>query len=173
MLDEGTAISEFCHRVANDLALVMAFPSGCKEQMHVLSTGEIFEEAIEDVASFSLLYRQLHERPADDDFVDVVRHLTIIGGRMDASYLSGLGIAFLVNAPVALAPSALAHELGLIVIELVTNAARHAEHRRIGIKLSTDKDRWICCVADDGVGLPQAVSAPARGGLNYVRRLAE
>lgn len=172
MLDQAMAVSEFRHRAANDLALVMAVLARRKGQVHLLSTGEVLDEAIDAIASLSFLYRQLHERPSGDDLVDLGRHLASIGSRMDTGYLSGLGITLHVKAPAALAPSGLAHELALIVLELVTNAARHSEARRIGVELSTQGERWTCSVADDGIGLPDAFSAPTRGGLNYVGRLA-
>jgi two-component sensor histidine kinase len=172
MLDDTTALAEFRHRVANDLSLVMAVLSRRKHQMHVLSTGEILDEAIDAVASLSLLYRQLHDRRCEADIVDLGRHLASVGARMDAGYLSGLGIALHIKAPAAFVPSATAHALALIVLELVTNAARHSEASRIGVELAADGDRWSCSVADDGLGLPDAFTAPTRGGLHYVGRLA-
>jgi signal transduction histidine kinase len=119
-----------------------------------------------------MLYRQIHERSVDDDMVDLGQHLTSICARMNTGYLSGLGINFSVRAPAAFAPSALAHSLTLIVLELVTNAARHSEALRIGVKLSTAGERWSCTVIDDGIGLPHAFSTTSRGGLHFVGRLA-
>lgn len=153
MLDERTAVSEFRHRVAKDFALIIAVLSRRRRQMHVLSSGEILDEAIDAVGSLSLLYRQLHERSCNDDLVDVGRHLARIESRMDTGYLSGFGIALYVKAPAALVLSSLAHDLALIVLELVTKAARHSEARRVGVELSTQGERWNCSVPDGGIGL--------------------
>lgn len=172
MLDQGAALKEFSHRVANDLALVVAVIARRRGQTHVLSTGEILDEVIDAVASLSMLYRQIHERSVDDDLVDLGQHLTNICARMNTGYLSGLGITLLVNAPAVFAPSALAHSLALIVLKLVTNAARHSEALRIGVELSTACERWSCAVIDDGIGLPDAFSTTSRGGLHFVGRLA-
>lgn len=59
-----------------------------------------------------------------------------------------------------------------MVLELVTNAARHSGARRIGVELCTDGARWSCPVADDGVVLPDAFDTSRCGALHYVGRLA-
>lgn len=172
MFDTTTALSEFRHRVANDLALVVALLDRRRRQLHVLSPGEILEEATNAVANLALLYRHLHDRTCGNDVVDVGRYLASVGARMDAGYLTGLGIALYVKAPAVLAPAAVAHNLALIVLELVSNAARHSKAARIGIELSLEGECWRCSVIDDGIGLPDDFGAPARGGLSYVGRIA-
>lgn len=172
MLDERTALSEFRHRVANDLALVLAAVDRRRRQLHVLSPGEVLDEVTNAVANLALLYRHLHDRPCGDNLVDVGQHLASVGARIDASYLSPLGITLIIKAPAAVGPSSLAHDLALIMLELVANAARHGEAQRIGVELSVADEVWSCCVADDGIGLPAAFSAPSGGGLYYVGRLA-
>ena len=59
--------------------------------------------------------------------------------------------------------------IGLIVNELVTNAAKHAfvgrESGRIEVRFETAAAGWKLVVRDDGVGMPAEPGAPKDGGL--------
>lgn len=68
--------------------------------------------------------------------------------------------------------------LGLIVSELVANAAKYAfpddRPGRIGIRLQADGDAAMLSVADDGVGLPPTADTLQTGlGVGMVRGLAQ
>jgi two-component sensor histidine kinase len=57
-------------------------------------------------------------------------------------------------------PSERCELLGLVIAELVTNAAKHAFHRRSGgsvqVALFNKNDSWVCVVSDNGVGTATA-----------------
>jgi two-component sensor histidine kinase len=75
-------------------------------------------------------------------------------------------------------PLDLAVPCGLILNELITNAAKHAfPGDRTGVitlTLSGTDDRCVISVADDGVGLPQGVRSegPVTLGLRLITLLA-
>ena len=171
MLEGDTALLEFRHRVANDLALLGAVMVRRKQQLTTLAAGEVLDEAIGSIASLALLYRQLHDGQRCDDLVYVGEHLDRLGARMRHGYLDGLGIGLQMHVPPVVAPHRTVHALGLIVVELVANAARHGRARNIAFLLETAGPSWTCAVADDGVGLPNGVPLKDRGGLAYVGRL--
>jgi PAS domain S-box-containing protein len=85
---------------------------------------------------------------------------------------SGLEIGFqsALAAPLPLDVTTSDH-LYRIVQEAITNAARHARARRVGIVISATEGELAIAVTDDGVGLPEA---PARGlGLRTMQYRAE
>ena len=74
-----------------------------------------------------------------------------------------------------LVPPAMARDLGLIVVELVANAAKHAfaqDGGRIGVELEETADGLVCRVSDDGRGLDGAAFGRSGGGLSVATRLA-
>jgi two-component sensor histidine kinase len=86
------------------------------------------------------------------------KHLT------KAATLRGLSQALLkplrvrceVSADAAFLPAAYCELLGLVIAELVTNAAKHAFRRRddgvVRIEFANTTDTWACIVSDNGVG---------------------
>ena len=60
-----------------------------------------------------------------------------------------------------------------IAREAIVNAARHGHARHIEVSLSTNRSHWTLRVADDGLGLPEAVVAGATGfGMSAMRARA-
>jgi two-component sensor histidine kinase len=173
LLESDAALLEFRHRVANDLALLGAVMVRRKQQLALFTAGEVLDDAIGSIASLAMLYRQLHDGRRCDDFVDVGEHMERLGARIRHSYLGGLGVDLQVYVPPVEAPHRSVHALGLIVMELVANAARHGRARNIALLLETVGPRWTCAVADDGVGLPNGMRLKDRGGLAYVGRLVD
>jgi two-component sensor histidine kinase len=57
-------------------------------------------------------------------------------------------------------PSNCCERLGLVITELVTNAAKHAFHGRddglVRVELVNKIDSWVCIVSDNGVGTTMA-----------------
>lgn len=78
---------------------------------------------------------------------------------LNQAVLEPLGIRCTVIAERGLVPAYHPERLGLIVAELVTNAAKHAFNGRPGglvtVRLGRKAGRWRCSVSDDGTGLGQ------------------
>src|SRR5262249_33596180 len=91
------------------------------------------------------------------------------------SYLDRLGVRAELSFAAVRAPAGLARDLGIVVVELVTNAARHAFRGRGGrVWIDLDVDRrgqLTCSVADDGLGFDPAVVERRISGLGLVHRL--
>lgn len=69
------------------------------------------------------------------------------------------------NVPLELTEHVLA-----VAAEALSNAARHARARHVGITLAADDDELTLTVTDDGVGMG---GAPHTGGLANMRTRAE
>lgn len=64
-------------------------------------------------------------------------------------------------------PTDMASDLIAVVVELLSNAARHAKATSVGVSIEVDENLRLQ-VTDDGVGIPD--EAPRRGLLNVLQR---
>ena len=69
-------------------------------------------------------------------------------------------------------PSAALH-VGRVLREAVTNVLRHAEARRLEVKIDHEADRISLCIEDDGKGLPAKETGSGRGTRNMRTRIQQ
>ncbi len=130
-----------------------------------------FEEApVRDALSrherVILAYSELHRcltvgRVAEGAPID--DYLRRLGAALEGAILAPLGHNLTVSFERGYIPAFAPERLGLIIAELVMNAAKHAFADKIGnISLTLRKEpdgKWVCTVSDNGVGL----TASSRG----------
>jgi two-component sensor histidine kinase len=79
---------------------------------------------------------------------------------LSEAILKPLGVRCEVVADACEFPSERCERLGLVIAELVMNAAKHAFHGRddgfVRVELINNKDSLVCIVADNGVGTGMA-----------------
>jgi two-component sensor histidine kinase len=128
----------------------------------------------ERIQASESVHRMLGEEPGEPA-VDAAAHLARLCYDLCAALLAPRGVRCEMRVESAILPHDVCRSLGLIVAELVTNAARHAFVGRTGgrvwVTLARAEPGWICQVADDGAGL----AAPGRRGgvgLKLARALA-
>jgi two-component sensor histidine kinase len=106
--------------------------------------------------------------------IDAAAYMARLCRDLCAAHLAPRGVRCQVRVERAVMPRDACLNLGLIVIELVTNAARHAFAGRadgqVWVTLGRGERGWICQVADNGSGL-RDVSGDG-GGLKLARGLA-
>ena len=122
------------------------------------------------IRAFASVHRALSEEPGEKA-VDAGAHLARLCQALSAAHLAPRGLhCELRLEPAVLAPE-VCHTLGLIVVELVTNAARHAFIGRTGgrvwVTLRRSARGWMCQVADNGTGQ----CGGAGGGMTTTVRL--
>lgn len=175
MLTGEAQLSDFKHRVANDLSLIASVLRRQRSQLEFVTADEALDDAMGAILSLAQFYRRLYETGADDCFVALPVHLDGIACGLRTSYLDRLGIHLSCSADAISAPAPVARDIGLIVTELVGNAAKHAFGRtggRIAVDL-VDCDRGLVCrVSDDGTGVSPEVMLRTGGGLSGASRLA-
>lgn len=124
------------------------------------------------IQTFAGLLRTLDEQPSDA-LVDASAHLERLCAELCAAHLAPRGFYCGFSGEPGLLPRETCRTLSLIVVELVTNAAKHAfvgrASGRIEVSLRRAREGWVCQVADDGGGFR---GGPAGDGMTLLAGLA-
>jgi two-component sensor histidine kinase len=170
-------LKELNHRVKNNLSVV----SSILELQARASTPEVREHltrAVDRVQSIAVLHELLYRQEGGDS-VDFCAYLRQLAATLQHSMLGALGINVDLACESFQCPVREAVNLGLIVNELVTNAAKHAYGEpggRVEISVSVVDGRLNLAVGDHGPGFPAAMLGAGAGrglGLRLVRSLTE
>ncbi len=165
-------VREAHHRMKNTLTLLAAWlrldlARGGPNRF--LRSVDRFEDRI---LAFGRLYHLLSNRAVGKQ-TSVAHYFEELCGALSAAILKPNGIRCEAAIEDGLLCSEQCHRLGLIVTELVTNAAKHAfPNRKTGVIRVEAHDRdgsWHCTVADNGVG---ATATPQGAGGQILRALA-
>src|SRR6185369_14970159 len=136
---------------------------------------EHLHKAVDRIQAIAEVHGSLYRTSRKDD-VDFAAYLQDLCARLASSLLDGDRI----RIEVAVEPAALALDravaLGIVVNELVTNAAKHAYPAPaaglIEGKLTQAAPGLLLCVGDNGLGLP--ADLPTGGlGMRLVRSLVQ
>lgn len=169
--DDHLLLRELAHRVNNEFTSIINIISRAAARSPNPEVKAALNEAMEMLHDYVDVHRAL-KMPKPDTQVDAAEYLDRLCRAMSRSKLEQIGIDLVFDS----APLTLGSEhswyLGLIVYELVTNAARHAFAGRGGevrVELQCTDELVECKVKDNGSGL----SNFRRGqGLSIVVRLA-
>ena len=172
---QSEMFDELNHRVKNNLALVSAMLS---MQARATPTPEVRERlttAIERVQTIADVHASLYRTGRKDD-VDFAAYLTHLCDRLTRSVLDSDRITLKLETEPVVLPLDQAVALGVIVNELVTNAAKHAypppHTGEVSIQLERKGGDLRLSVGDSGPGLP--AEPPASGlGMRMVRSLTQ
>jgi two-component sensor histidine kinase len=172
-IDEYALIREMHHRMANTLTLLTA------QLWHEfgLSTVPRIRKSLTRcearIAAFGRLHRLLavgaRNRPvAVRDYVEELCR------SLSEAVLSPLRIRCEVSAADGILPGGTCERLGLIVAELVTNAAKHAfasqDGGRVRVEVTRKPGHWLCTVSDNGTGIQVPM---AESGTNILDDIAQ
>jgi two-component sensor histidine kinase len=154
-------LSEMKHRTRNDLQSIASFAALQSRRTGDLMAKVGFEEIGRRAFALAALYDHLLQLGARSE-VDLASYLCALCARIDAAQGLEREKIALVSELVATARTDFdtAAELGIIVNELVTNAAKHAFKPgyggRIVVRLHADPGGTALIVSDDGCGLGTA-----------------
>ncbi|HEY2482191.1 MAG TPA: histidine kinase dimerization/phosphoacceptor domain -containing protein [Caulobacteraceae bacterium] len=168
------AFDELNHRVKNNLAMV----SSLLQLQARESKGQVRDQLLKAAARVQSI-AEVHDalsRGAGAATVDFGTYLQDLCASLSRSLAIEEQIALRVEAePQDLAVDT-AISLGMVVNELVTNAAKYAypggETGAIRVKFARDGDRLLLSVRDDGPGMPEA-PGPGGLGMRLVRSLLD
>ncbi len=162
--DEFPLLREMHHRMANTLTLLTAqlwneFRSSETPQLRRSLTR--FEARI---AAFGHLHRLLAVGPGDR-CIAVRPYIEELCRALSEAVLTPLGVRCEVSADNGILRGGTCERLGLVISELVTNAAKHAftglGGGTVRVELVSRSGHWLCTVSDNGSGM--AMPLPNRG----------
>jgi PAS domain S-box-containing protein len=165
-------LREADHRIKNSLQLVGSLLGMQRARLSDPDAAAALDGAISRVMAVSEAHRALHQS------VDL-RHVALGGMLRDLCAHVGTlnpAVTFLCDCPPELElDTERAIPLGLVVSELLTNAAKHAYPSSSGAvrtSAAVVDGRFEITVADDGVGMATPAPSRARLGATIVRALA-
>ena len=170
--DACFAAREASHRLLNNLTTLQGFlRTGFDDfaDPAVRKAVNVFSRRIQ---AFARTHRMLWD-DSGEAWVDAAAYLGGLCAELCAAQLAPRGLHCEFRSDPGILPRETCGKLGLIVSELVINAAKHAfvgrEYGRVGICLRRTEHGWICQVVDNGSGL----SGGGRGdGTTLVQELA-
>jgi len=163
-------LEEFDHRVKNNFTLVAALLDMQRSRAKEGETAEALSSALNRVESIARAHRHLYRGgAASPGEVDMATYLEeLCAALAEALFLRG-AITLDCFCDHGAIPRDRAVSIGLIVNELVTNAAKHAfagrHGGRIEVRFEAASPGWRLVVRDDGVGMPETPRARKDGGL--------
>jgi two-component sensor histidine kinase len=172
-LPERALLEEADHRFSSHLSMLEGVLDREPDQV---SLQRVRPRVTGRIAAFARLHRLLAIGDAASA-VDAGAFLEELCGYLRRACLEPYGLAGRVQADHAPLPADTCRHIGLIVNELVTNAAKHAFPNRstgcVTVMLRCRAGSWTVAVADDGVGIKARPDAAAGAGLMLVRKLVD
>jgi two-component sensor histidine kinase len=170
--DEGLLIRELTHRIKNELTCAVSMISLAAARATNQEVKITLTEVMERLHDYARVHQALHMPPGDGSRIDAVNYLRRLCQSISSSKLDRQNISLVfVECPLTL-DAQQCWLLGMILYELIINAARHAfdgSGGEIRVQITERGSHVDCQVSDDGTGTSQA---RAEGGLRIVRELA-
>jgi two-component sensor histidine kinase len=149
-------LREMHHRVANSFTILDASLRRELGSASSLSVQEILDRCSARIVAFGELHRVLIVGAAAG-WIPIRPYIERLCDALSKAFLKPLGVSCEVAADEAFFPSEYCEMLGLVVAELVINAAKHAFPERkdglVRIEFLSMPDGWTCIVSDNGVGM--------------------
>lgn len=155
-LDARLASQEANHRFLNTLTALRGLlrtDFGDFVDPAVRNAVSVFSSRID---AFASVHRTLGDN-SEEALVDAAAHLARLCDQLCEAHLAPRGVYCEFKSDSGTLPRETCQKLGLIVVELVTNAAKHAfvgrGSGRVRVCLRRAEQGWICAVADNGCGI--------------------
>jgi two-component sensor histidine kinase len=165
MIEEGLVMRELQHRMANTLAILQA---NCRLELGGVADPELRERLRRHELRI-LRLSELHQflsRGAGRGEIEAADYFRSLCDVLTRSILAPLALHCETFVGEGVLDAATCEWLGLIVAELVMNAAKHAfperSDGRIRVEIyAPDGMAWCCTVADNGCGMRNAAAGGA------------
>ncbi len=172
---QGELFDELNHRVKNNLSMVSSFLQ-LQARSASPTAREELTKAVMRVQSIAQVHSALYRGARRED-VDLGAYIEDLCSGLSASLVSDERIVIDVAAQAVVAPVDTAVALGMVVTELVTNAAKYAYPQpargRVSVRLEREGEEVVLTVSDTGAGLKDGVGGDGEGlGLRLVKSLA-
>ena len=166
--DRDLFLTEFDHRVKNNFTIVASLLDMQRRRAADPATIEALGAALSRVESIGRAHRHLY-RGDKPGLVEMRDYLDDLCATLSDALLLRGGVTLECRVAEGALPRDRAVSLGLVVNELVTNAAKHAfsgrESGSITVDFGPGPGGWTLIVADNGTGIDGAAGPSADGGL--------
>jgi two-component sensor histidine kinase len=178
-------IREVHHRVKNNLQTISSLLRLQARRLEPSAGRTALEDAERRIRSIASIHEILSQEHGDRvDFNGIVRQLVLMAE--EGVFATNLAVRYRVEGDAGDLPAALATPLGVVLTELLQNAAEHGfpqddarstrwleEGPRVDIRLHNDGEELDVVVSDNGVGWPEGFTIDASDslGLSIVRSL--
>ena len=151
--DEFLLLREMHHRFANTLTVLMSMLHD--EFARTPTLGDALDRCEARIVAFGNLHSSLLIGAAND-WISVQNYIENLCEALSDALLKPLGIRCEVFTDDGEFPCERCEQLGLVIAELVTNAAKHGFRGRnkglVRVELINKIDFWVCIVSDNGDG---------------------
>ena len=162
---------ELTHRFNNDLAAMGGYIALTATRSSDIEVKTVLSRLLRRIEDIALLQRAL-QAPTTDRAIDAGEYLRGLCRCISRAKLQHRNIRLILRAASLTLKETETWRMGMIVSELINNAARHAFADRGGtirVELRSRGHSIECSIADNGCGL---VSVNVGGGMKIVRSLA-
>jgi two-component sensor histidine kinase len=157
--ESDTVLRELHHRTKNTLTLLAAWLRLDFAPLHALNVREAIDQFEGRILAFGELYHLL-SAGAGRGAISMGQYVGDLCRALSIAILAPNGLRCEVTAEDGLLDSRRCERLGLIITELVTNAAKHAFPGRgkgcVRIDTAYRDGCWHCVISDNGIGAHDA-----------------
>lgn len=169
-------LREIDHRMKNNFAIVASLLELQKRQEKSADAQAALGVAAARVQSFASAHQAIYNNGDDLNSIEMNAYLQVLADYLVSALFLKDKVKLELDADVMRMPRDQAVAIGIVLNEVVTNAAKHAfteaEMGCIHIEFRADGDQWRLHVTDDGKGMP--ASANSRGlGTTLIASFAE
>jgi len=166
--DRDLFLAEFDHRVKNNFTIVAGLLDMQRRRAADPATAEALGAALTRVESIGRAHRHLY-RSGQPGLVEMRDYLGDLCATLSDALLLRGGVVLECNVAEGALPRDRAVSIGLVINELVTNAAKHAftgrETGTIAVAFGPGPGGWVLTVSDNGSGIDEKAKPSADGGL--------
>ena len=166
--DRDLFLAEFDHRVKNNFTIVAGLLDMQRRRATDPATAEALGAALSRVESIGRAHRHLY-RSGQPGLVEMRDYLGDLCATLSDALLLRGGVVLECHAAEGALPRDRAVSVGLVINELVTNAAKHAFNGResgtIAVAFGPRPGGWVLTVSDNGCGIDGKAKPSADGGL--------
>ena len=162
-------VKEIHHRVKNNLNIVVSLLKLQRDEIDSVDKArEAFDESMKRIHSMALIHESLYRRDKLSE-VEMDSYISTMIEQIKYSISNVSDIEYVLDLEKIYLDITKAVPCGIIINELITNAAKHAfsdhKEKTISISLKRDGEKVRLSVSDNGVGLPEGFSIQKSSSL--------
>jgi two-component sensor histidine kinase len=163
-VDHFLFVRELHHRLANTFSVLTSL----LRRDFARSNSSEFQRSLDRYESRVVAFGNLHRSlviGALSEWVSAECYVEHLCEALSVAILEPIGVRCQVDVDAGELPGERCELLGLLIAELVTNAAKYAFHERneglVRVELIRQTDSWVCIVSDNGCG--KSTASPGVG----------